>query len=245
MTAPDRKALAETARKAHEDAMMALAADVHPYSPGAVRDNEEAMDTALAALAEPCQECERWRDSEQPRLDVSYEAQEGWRAAEAEVAALREKLAEAEHQIKTLSYGREAELTRANFWQPRAEQAERQLEQAREALRISYPKTPVDCLLSTLSELESFVYEGARSEKVITHVLDAVREAREALAAAEHQEACPVCGCVEWDVDYYRTEDGEMRVDTCSRCGWPPSYPVSVEEWRKKQGIAEHPEQTA
>jgi hypothetical protein len=32
-------------------------------------------------------ELRRWRESEQPRLDVSYQAQDGWRRAEARAAA--------------------------------------------------------------------------------------------------------------------------------------------------------------
>jgi ssDNA-binding Zn-finger/Zn-ribbon topoisomerase 1 len=51
-------------------------------------------------------------------------------------------------------------------------------------------------------------------------------------------EPCPVCGCTEWYADYDRVEDGEMRVDRCERCGWPPPYPATVEEWRKRQGIS-------
>ena len=43
--------------------MMALAADVHPYSAGAVRDHEQAMDAALKALVAERDEARRERDS--------------------------------------------------------------------------------------------------------------------------------------------------------------------------------------
>ena len=49
-------------RKAHADAMMALAADVHPYSGQAVRDHEEAHEETLVALAARLREAERERD---------------------------------------------------------------------------------------------------------------------------------------------------------------------------------------
>ncbi len=52
------------------------------------------------------------------------------------------------------------------------------------------------------------------------------------------REPCPVCGCTEWSIDYDIIGDGEeMRVDRCERCEWPPPYPVTVAEWREKQGI--------
>lgn len=49
-------------RKSHADAMMALAADVHPYSGQAVRDHEEAHEEALVALATRLRQAERERD---------------------------------------------------------------------------------------------------------------------------------------------------------------------------------------
>lgn len=45
-------------------------------------------------------------------------------------------------------------------------------------------------------------------------------------------EPCPVCGSHDWDIDYDRTADGEMRVDRCGVCAWPHPSPVSVEEYR-------------
>lgn len=47
-------------------------------------------------------------------------------------------------------------------------------------------------------------------------------------------DVCPVCGSTEWDIDYDRTADGEMRVDRCAECEWPPPGPHTVEEWRAK-----------
>lgn len=46
-------------------------------------------------------------------------------------------------------------------------------------------------------------------------------------------ERCPSCGVNEWYVDYQRTADGEMRVDHCEACDWPPGTPMSPQEWRK------------
>jgi hypothetical protein len=57
----------------------------------------------------------------------------------------------------------------------------------RERLRISYPATPVDCLLSTLSELWDAPWPGAVSRSdVIEHVRSAVAECREAIRAEAH-----------------------------------------------------------
>ena len=49
----------DTVRKAHADAMTALAADVHPYSAQAIRDHEEAMDAALDRLVAERDEARR------------------------------------------------------------------------------------------------------------------------------------------------------------------------------------------
>lgn len=53
MTASDQHSaqeLVDRAWKAHSDAMMALAADVHPYSPSAVRDQEALLERTLGEL---------------------------------------------------------------------------------------------------------------------------------------------------------------------------------------------------
>ena len=53
-------------------------------------------------------------------------------------------------------------------------------------------------------------------------------------------KVCPVCASIEWYIDYDEVEDGEMRVDRCVRCHWPPPYPVRVEEWRSKYQAESH-----
>ena len=47
-------------------------------------------------------------------------------------------------------------------------------------------------------------------------------------------DVCPVCGSTEWGIDYDHIADGEMRVDRCAECEWPPPGPHTVEEWRAK-----------
>lgn len=61
------------------------------------------------------------------------------------------------------------------------------------------------------------------------------------MSETEVREPCPVCGYREWYIDYDFNGDDEMRVDRCQDCDWPPSYPVSVAEWRAEKGI-EQPE---
>lgn len=49
---------------------------------------------------------------------------------------------------------------------------------------------------------------------------------------------CPVCGKNDWEADYdFGGEGDEILVYRCESCQWPPPYPVTVDEWREKQGI--------
>ena len=67
--------------------------------------------------------------------------------------------------------------------------AEAEIERLREALRISYPKTPVDCLISTLSELWNCPWDWATNRAaVLAHVRHAVEEARQALAQSKETD---------------------------------------------------------
>lgn len=65
---------------------------------------------------------------------------------------------------------------------------------------------------------------------------DALTTLSERLEAAERR--CPVCLYNDWDIDYDYTDDGEMRVDRCGNCGWPPTSPHTVEEWRRQHFIS-------
>jgi hypothetical protein len=56
----------------------------------------------------------------------------------------------------------------------------------------------------------------------------------------KQSEICPVCGGEEWTPDYDYTDDGEMRVDRCDKCQWPPPYPVTVQEWRRRSFFSEY-----
>lgn len=44
----------------------------------------------------------------------------------------------------------------------------------------------------------------------------------------ESNVACAACGSDDLSDDY----DGDLRVTVCNRCGWPPPFPASVDNWR-------------
>jgi len=43
-------------------------------------------------------------------------------------------------------------------------------------------------------------------------------------------DPCPACGSTDWSPDYDFNGEDERRVDTCDRCGWPPSMPMTPQE---------------
>jgi hypothetical protein len=133
----DRQKLAETVRSGFDSG---------------IREWKEA-EAALAVLAQPCQECEALRGK-------LAEAERRVQEEAGETCIEIDLRKQAEQQIKNLSYGKKAESTRANFWKSRADQAEQQLEQTREALR--WCRESFDTVLSgkplrAVTEMRSFV----------------------------------------------------------------------------------------
>lgn len=172
-----------------------------PFGPETRWESEARA--CLAVLAEPCQECvqweataraesdglEQWRERAQAaeaelaalREEVRrHEEDDGWSgtrldAALCEIEALREELAEAEDRAKAL-----AKVS----WDAtqRRQSAERQLEQAREALSWA-----LDVLEISLKRIDTIDGDSLSPEHFALRAAG-LAKARRALAAAEHPE---------------------------------------------------------
>lgn len=175
MTPPDRKQLAETVLKT----LSWFSARI--IDAGKVERIKASRD-ALDVLAEPCQ-CDGWiKESLEQHTDVALVQRV--QAAEAEVAALRERLAEAERwKIRDRAMTDYfADASR------RADEAERQLEQARDSCaRLVLTWHCTTCGWETTMPVPGFGGDGYNHYPDGTHPCGPLI-ARRTLAAAEHPE---------------------------------------------------------